>query len=96
MYCCLPSWACFGLSSINNKDDMIFEVLNFVTKAAKDCMIRAKDVMMNVSAEQRPTKPVLHLDRRVIAMGMGGVLRAGDTKYGKKDIWSVLFTFVHT
>ena len=25
-----------------------------------------------------------------------GVLRAGDTKYSKKDKWSVLFTFVHT
>ena len=27
---------------------------------------------------------------------MGGVLRAGDTKLTKKDIRSVLFTFVHT
>ena len=61
----------FGFSSIKDVDNMIFKVLSFITTAARDCMIRAKDVMMNVNTEQQPANSVLELDRRVIALAMG-------------------------
>ena len=57
------------LSTINNGDNIIFEVLSFITQATRDCVIRAKQVMMNGSAEQRPAlKSILvQLDRKMIA-----------------------------
>ena len=51
----------FCLVEMDERDNMTFEVLSFIPQAARDCAIRAKDVMEAVRGEERPSNPRLRL-----------------------------------
>ena len=58
---------------MNEEDNMHYDVLMFIGQAARDCEIRAKDVMAEVKEEFRlPNQPnlKLRLNGKIIAMGM--------------------------
>ena len=60
----------FSLASINDVNDMTYEVLIFITQAARDCTIRAKDVMMNARGVQIPVNPVLEQKHNCTGHGL--------------------------
>ena len=49
---------------------MLLELVSFIAKAGKDCVIRAKDVMVNVDEGYRSGVPVLSLQGIIVAMTM--------------------------
>ena len=57
-----------SLAGIDSEDNMAPEVVHFVTKAAIDRVIRAKNVMMNMVEQYRSAIPVLNLQGNVVAM----------------------------
>ena len=59
----------FSLTTINNGDNMSYKVLSFITWAARDCAIRAKDVMISTCAVQIHLNPVLELGRSMLLLG---------------------------
>ena len=61
----------FCLAEMGKEDNMHPEVLVFILQAARDCVVRAKDVMYAVTEANQPTRLRLRLDGRIIAMGMG-------------------------
>ena len=67
----------FCLVEMDERDSMTFEVLSFVTQAARDCAIRAKDVMGAVHGDLQIPNPRLRISGKVIAMGMGHYRRHG-------------------
>ena len=75
----LPDASCnqFCIAEMNKRDNMDCEVLTFITQAARDCEIRAKDVMSVVNESLRPLNPKLRLSSRIIAMGMAYYCRVG-------------------
>ena len=60
----------FCLAEMDERDHMTYEVLAFIPQAARDCVIRAKDVMGKVSEELQFPKTKLRLSGKIIAMGM--------------------------
>ena len=60
-------------------------MLNFIAQAAKDCTIRAKDVVMNTSGAEIPVNPVFELSGSIIAMGMGHYRRVEDCPCNRYD-----------
>ena len=50
---------------------MAYNVLAFISQAARDCKIRAKDVTGEVRQSLRFPNPTLRLSGKIIAMGMG-------------------------
>ena len=67
----------FCIVEMNERDNMEFNVLTFIAQAARDCEIRAKDVMSVVNELLRPANPKLRLNGRIIAMGMAYYNRVG-------------------
>ena len=67
----------FCLAEMNEEDNMHFDVLTLIAQAARDCEIRAKDVMYAVTWANRPVRPRLRINGRVIAMGMAYYCRVG-------------------
>ena len=67
----------FCLVEMNEEDNMYFDVLTFIAQAARDCEIRAKDVMSAVTEVNRPARLKLRLNGRIIAMGMAYYHRVG-------------------
>ena len=67
----------FCLAKMNDQDNMDSDVLTVIAQMARDCEIRAKDVMSVVNESLRPAKPKLRLNGRIIAMGMAYYNRVG-------------------
>ena len=66
---------------------MAYEVLKFIPQAARDCSIRAKDVMEAVSDKLKFPNPKLRLNGKEIAMGMSHYRRHGQPCNGFHELF---------
>ena len=58
-------------SSLDNEGDLLSGAVSFIEKVAKDCVIRAKEMMMNVNEQYRSVVPhVLSLQGSIFTMAM--------------------------
>ena len=77
----------FCLVEMDDQDDMTYEVLKFIPQAARDCAIRAKDVMEAVSDKLKFPNPKLRLNGKEIAMGMSHYCRHGSPCNGFHELF---------
>ena len=66
---------------------MTYEVLAFVPQVARDCVIRAKDVIGAVSEELQFPNPKLRFSGKIIAMGMSHYRGHGSSCNGFHELF---------
>ena len=77
----------FCLAEMHEEDNMDYKVLAFILQAARDCAIRAKDVMDAVTEVNHPPRPKLRINWSIIAMAMGYYPRVGQPCSGYHELF---------
>ena len=72
---------------MDGQDNMAYNVLAFIPQAARDCEIRAKDVMGNVKESLQLRDPKLRLSGKIIAMGTSHYRRIGHPCNGFHELF---------